>query len=628
MRKRVVTFLGVLIATLLSIIVFSQDNVFSLDDGMVIKEMNINVNVTEDNIYNVTEEIKVNFLQERHGIFRNIPVTKATLSVKSVTNELGNSYKYDIESEGQDKVLKIGDEDKTVYGDVTYIINYEISYKGSLSDLSYNIVGPEWDTTIDKVNFTINMPKPFSSNEIRISSGKRGTVTNDLVSFRVDGNSIIGETTSQLSPNEGITIEIPVGDSYFAPPKLFNLYTIIAILVVTLVPLLGIKASLFYNKKKKIVNDNSTKVIGFYPPDGFNPIDLAYIAYPNKRLTPEELTSIIFYYGNKGFIEIHNINGEYELRKCRNVTIKDFQNKYEYDFFKNLFDLSEKKNGIVNVKDFKRSKLGFMGSFIDFSRSENLSKARYIEDLSTNFNMFAYMSALLLSIVGLVSYMYSISYDFGFAVLWCVGTLIFSVVILVPISFLLKKINFSLNMIVIALILPSIMYFVLNLDGMSSILIGSIPAVTVYIYFCISVAISQSMPSTYVHTVNGVRVLGETEGYKEFIKTAKKDELEMLVKDNPSYYYDVLPYAICLGITDIFEDKFKELKYYEPQWYYGNSYNNVFLYHAFATNYSNKLTNEYKEYVREQQAERSASSSGGGGGAGGGSVGGGGGGSW
>lgn len=628
MRKRTLTFLGVLIATLLSIILFNNNMVLAIDDGMAIKEMNINVTVTEDNIYKVTEEIKVNFLTERHGIFRNIPVNKATLSIKSITNELDKEYNYEVESEGQDKIIKIGDADKTVSGDVTYILNYEISYKGTLSELSYNIVGPEWDTTIDKVNFIINMPKSFNKDEISIYSGTRGSNLNDLVTYRVNENSIIGETNKKLSSKEGITIEIPVGNNYFTPPKLFNIYTLISLIFVTIATFLAFKSSSFYNKKRKVAKENSTKVINFYPPDDFNPIDLSYIAYPNKTLTPEQLTSIIFYYGNKGFIEIYNIDGEYELRKKRNVTRQDFQNKYEYDFFENLFNLSKDKNGIVKASDFKRNKLGFMSSFIEFSRKENIAKFRYIEDLSFNINLLLYISSIPLAIAGLIAYIYSISYDTEFSILCTILVAMFSTIILLPISFVFRKISYILNLAIIGAILPSIVYYALSFEGMETIIIGFIPIVTLYISVCISTVVSQSFPSKYIHTNEGSKVLGETEGYKEFIKTAKKEELEMLVKESPNYYYDILPYAICLNITNIFEEKFKDLKYYEPEWYYGGYHNNTFLYYGFATNYTNKLTNEYKEYVKEQQAARSSSSSFGGGGAGGGSVGGGGGGSW
>ena len=55
----------------------------------------------------------------------------------------------------------------------------------------------------------------------------------------------------------------------------------------------------------------------------------------------------------------------------------------------------------------------------------------------------------------------------------------------------------------------------------------------------------------------------------------------------------------------------------------------IFIYNDFSKHYINKISNEYKDYVREQQEERSRNFSGGGGGSvGGGSVGGGGGGSW
>ena len=625
MRGKLGRFFIVFLLSVFCIIGIPLETVFALDTGMTISEMDISVDVNEDRVFRVTEKIKVNFLESRHGIFRNIPLNKAVLSVNSVTNENGENYEYTIESQGEDEIIKIGDEDKTVNGDTIYIISYDIAYKGSLDSLSYNIVGPEWDTTIDKVNFTINMPKSFNEDDIELFSGQRGEVDNNLVSFYVENNTIKGETTSKISPKTGITILLPLGNGYFAKPKIFNGFTIIAMILGTLAMLLAIKSSIFYRKKKMIAKENSVKVIGFYPPRSFNPIDLAYIAYPNKSLTTEELTSIIFYYANRGLIEIHNINGEFELKRVRKVKREDFQNNYEYDFFINLFKLDKNNNGVVKTTDFKSSSMSFMESFISQSKSENMFKKDYIE--SSFLNLFLPILSLGLGGLSLITYSYSVSYSIEFSIIYTIVIGILSIIIIFPLSLIPKKISYILNIILSSLILGFLMYISFNLGIVSESLIGSIPLVTIYIGIAFSFCISQETPYIYIHTQKGAKIHGEVEGYKEFIKTAKIQELEMLIKENPNYYYDILPYAICLKITNTFEDKFKGLKYENPSWYYGSSSSNIFLYNEFSKGYTSKLSNEYKQYVKEQEKARSSSSSGGGS-VGGGSVGGGGGGSW
>ena len=624
MKRKLEIFLPSFLFSIFFIVGINFSTVFALDTGMTINDMYISIDVNEDRVFSVVEKIDVNFLEDRHGIFRNIPLNKAVLSVNSVTDENGNRYEYTIESEGEDEIIKIGDEDETLSGNTTYIISYDIAYKGGLDSLSYNIVGPEWDTTIDKVNFNINMPKEFDKNQIEIFSGELGETSNNLVSFSVEGSIIKGETTTSLSPKTGITILLPLANGYFTEPKVFNGFTLISIIAGALTILLAIKSSIFYRKNKRIAKENSVKVIGFYPPRSLNPIDLAYIAYPNKDLTTKELTSIIFYYANRGLIKIRNINGEFELKRVKEVKKEDFQNKYEYDFFTNLFKLGKNKDGIVKAKDFKSSSMSFMGSFISKSKSENMAKKDYIKNSSLNLILAAL--SLGLGVLSLITYSYSISYSAEFSMIYTVVIGILSIIIVFPLSFIFKKISYILNIILSSLILGILMD--ISLAVVSENLIGSIPLITIYIGIAFSFCICQEIPCVYIHTQKGAKIYGEAEGYKEFIKTAKIQELEMLIKENSNYYYDILPYAICLKITNIFEDKFKDLKYKNPTWYYGSSSSDIFLYNEFSKKYTNKLSNEYKQYVKEQEKARSSSSSSGGGSVGGGSIGGGGGGSW
>ena len=51
-------------------------------------------------------------------------------------------------------------------------------------------------------------------------------------------------------------------------------------------------------------------------------------------------------------------------------------------------------------------------------------------------------------------------------------------------------------------------------------------------------------------TKQGGEWLAKLIGFKEFIDKAEKDRIRVLVEQNPSYFYNVLPYAYVLGVTD------------------------------------------------------------------------------
>lgn len=60
--------------------------------------------------------------------------------------------------------------------------------------------------------------------------------------------------------------------------------------------------------------------------------------------------------------------------------------------------------------------------------------------------------------------------------------------------------------------------------------------------------------------------LEKITGFKKFLETAEKDRLEMLVHDNPKYFYNILPFAYVLGVS---VNGWISLKhcYEPPEWY-------------------------------------------------------------
>ena len=39
-------------------------------------------------------------------------------------------------------------------------------------------------------------------------------------------------------------------------------------------------------------------------------------------------------------------------------------------------------------------------------------------------------------------------------------------------------------------------------------------------------------------------------GFRNYLMTAEKNQLDVLVEENPNYFYDILPYTYVLNISD------------------------------------------------------------------------------
>ena len=51
-------------------------------------------------------------------------------------------------------------------------------------------------------------------------------------------------------------------------------------------------------------------------------------------------------------------------------------------------------------------------------------------------------------------------------------------------------------------------------------------------------------------TDEGAKTLAHIQGFRSFLVTAEKENLEALVEQDPEYFYNILPYTYALGVSD------------------------------------------------------------------------------
>lgn len=117
-------------------------------------------------------------------------------------------------------------------------------------------------------------------------------------------------------------------------------------------------------------------------------------------------------------------------------------------------------------------------------------------------------------------------------------------------------------------------------------------------------------------TPYGNEILGKIRGFKRFLETAEKPQLESLVAQNPEYFYNILPYTYALGVSDVWINQFETIAMEAPSWYDSTGIFDMHTFESFMTT-----------TMSAASSSMSSSSDSGGGSSGGGS-GGGGGGSW
>ena len=348
MKQKMALIIFILIL-LLGVIMPNKAFAISSSGGYIIDNYDIDMIVNENNTFDITETIDVTFTESnKHGIFRKIPlknvVTRLDGTKSSNRAKISNisvNEPYTTSNESGYKVLKIGDANSTVRGTRTYIIKYTYNIgKDPLKDadeLYFNLIGNEWDTRIDNVNFSITMPKEFDKTQLGFSTGYRGSTDSSNISYAVTQNTIKGSTKNILHSGEALTVRLNLPEGYFVGASINLDYTVILEIIISII--FVFIAYLLWKKYGK--DDIVVDTVEFYPPDNLNSADIGFLYKGHSD--QKDIISLLIYLANKGYLKIE----EYEETTLKVIKSKNFKivKLKEYDgndenertFFDGLF---------------------------------------------------------------------------------------------------------------------------------------------------------------------------------------------------------------------------------------------------------------------------------------------------
>ena len=601
---------------------FAICNISKAANGYTIKAYDVKMVVNEDNTFNITETITTDFTQAKHGIYRKIP-TKNTVNRVDGTSSKNRAKitnikvneKFSTSTESGYKVIKIGDANKTLTGEHTYVISYTYDIgKDKLKDadeLYYNLIGTEWDTTINYLTFTIQMPKEFDKEKLGFSAGTYGSTNSSSVEYIVDDNKIEGFYTGFLRQGEGLTVRLTLPEGYFVRGSGNADGYVIGVIIVSII-FVVISAILWkiYGRDDKVV-----ETVEFYPPEGMNSAELSFLY--NGNVDDKGIISLLIYLANKGYLKIEDLGTKNFLygNNFRITKLKEYagNNENERIFFNGLF---KRKDSVTNEDLYDR----FYTTIDKIKRRINSkeNKKKIFEPSSTKNIVWLVLMCIVIFILITVkpvieygdpeSMIFALLFPgigFGFALGMLLGkTKVFEKIFGLFWGIFFGGVPWALM--VLPILIDETKYFVLYAIGLI--------CVAIIIFFI------KIMPK---RTPYGNEVLGKIKGFKRFLEVAEKEQLEELVSQNPQYFYYILPYTYALGVSDKWVKQFETIAIQEPNWYYSQT---GFSVSSFGTFMSSTMRSA------QNTMTSSPSSSGGGGSSGGGfsggGSGGGGGGSW
>ena len=311
-RRLVLAVLFVCLAGLLP--GMNGTRVFAYENNYDITHMDVDIVVNENNTYDVTETIDVWFDEGagKHGIVRCIPTSNMIFREDGSTGhthaQIRNvtvNYPCSEEEEGGYLDLRIGSADKYVEGNVQYVITYTYDLGRDIlhgaDEFYFNIVGTEWDTTVESVSFAVHFPKEFLYNEETLGFTHGYAYSSDYegVTYKVEENTVYGVYETPLNAYEGLTMRLTLPEGYFIRTGGLGEATATGFLGF---PILSFIAFLLLYLTK-MRNKKPVEPVEFYPPDGLSPLWIGY--YYDGRVDKKDITTMLIWLASKGYLEIH-----------------------------------------------------------------------------------------------------------------------------------------------------------------------------------------------------------------------------------------------------------------------------------------------------------------------------------
>lgn len=564
-------------------------------ENFIINQYDVTMNVQENHAYAVNENLTVTFSQQSHGIYRYIPYAgsfyreingqpvetsyRARVSKINVAN-----FDYDVSTENDNYLIKIGNSNSYVSGTQSYLISYiwdpgddKIS---SMDDVYFNIIPQNSDTSIQNAHFKIVMPKAFDASQVEFITGGYGSTNTDGVSFTVNGNTIEGNLNQPLSNNQGVTLKINLPQGYFIGAFTGNEFDPLMYIIFALA-LIGAAVIWFFTGRDK----KPVETIEFYPPQNFTPSQIGFVV--DGTLDKAEVLSLLMYWADKGYMTIEQIDKKnFIFHKIKNLPADAFD--FEQTLFNDIFDQKDSFSTTSVPESFYDTFIATKGQIKDyFDIPEN--------QLFTHSSKAGLVVISILMALPLLAYVINGVYKIGMLTPLSDGLLFIGIVscfAIVPTVFSANLITSAIRnrngmarkktigrlILGLLLLLVSIAILILinSLMDYTSILPILLALFATGGIACFQIVATQ-------RTETGRLWLGQVLGFKNFIEKAEKDRIIALVNENPQYFFNILPYAYVLGITDKWAKNFETINIPQPSWYYGATYGNNFTSLLFAS---------------------------------------------
>lgn len=281
------------------------------------------ININKDSSLDIRETIAYDFGDlEKHGIYREIPYRyearggnfKLRIDDVSVQDGAGNDLDFETSKEGNDLRIKIGDADKTISGQQTYVIGYRvrraINFFADHDELYWNVVGDKWQADIAQSKATLVLPEIVKEEQLKMDCfsgayGETGSCVSKRFVYENAGEVKQAVFIDDVLPmGRGFTVVLSLPKGLITEPSWFtSLLDIVIDNIILGLPLL-VAIALFYLWQRfgRDQAGQGTIVAQFDAPAGLSPMAVGTLV--DERADNKDFSANLISLAVKGYLRI------------------------------------------------------------------------------------------------------------------------------------------------------------------------------------------------------------------------------------------------------------------------------------------------------------------------------------
>ena len=530
---------------------------FGAQQGYELKNYDYTADVHKDHSLDVTQKLTVNVPEDTSEI--TVYVAKGSYRVTDIRVKGSESV---VTSEDNDLAVKVtipkSAAGKDYVIDLRYKVAYFKDYNSSYDRLYFDALSSAWKVPISQVNIKVNLPSDFPEKDLQMFAGQFGTqdTTNKAV-FQVQGHTV-NITAQKVPANFGITLKAQLPNGYWKGALDYGWVANLSALVFAVILLMTLLLWLIGGRDPRMKKSRYA-----YPPKGMMPMEVSYL--DNGRFKTRDVVALLIYMGIRGYLRIQ----EYAPKQYRIYKLKE-PSVHEEKYVRSAFDIIFRdvyEGRAVEMEDLgSRLSAAFSEIRIDI---ESGYTSKDMKSRTTLSRAFRIISMIMLGLgtgsVIILSTLYAYT-DNRYAAPLVVALLSIATIYMVCTSYDNRK------------ELETLWYRVRM--GVS---LACFAGVTVYSAYMLwqdlnsplmpLLIVAMSFVCLWLTVLMSARARGnaamnsKVDGLRRFINTASEKEISHILREDPYYYYKILPYAYQFSMMEKWAKKFQYMDIKPPSWY-------------------------------------------------------------